>query len=73
MKYIKLLLVFFQIVIAVSVIMGYQNNTSIMLLILALLNAINGWECYHKNKRDSVILFLTALFAGFVSIFIMFS
>lgn len=73
MKYIKLLLVFFQIVTAVSVIMGYQNNTSIMLLILALLNAINGWECYHKNKIDSVILFLTALFAGFVSIFIMFS
>ena len=73
MKYIKLLLVFFQIVTAVSVIMGYQNNTSIMLLILALLNAINGCECYHKNKRDSVILFLTALFAGFVSIFIMFS
>ena len=72
MKYIKLLLATFEIITAISVLMGYQNNIPIMLLILALSNAITAWESYHKNKRESIVLFLIAFFVGVVSIFIMF-
>ncbi len=72
MKYIKLLFAAFEILIAISVLMGYQNNIPIMLLMLAISNAITAWESYHKNKRESILLFLIASFLGIVSIFIMF-
>ena len=73
LKYIKLLLVVLVILTAVSVLMGHQNNIPIMFMILAISHAVNGWERYQKNKRDGIILFITAIFTVWFSISIMFS
>ena len=72
MKYIKLLLSALIILAAISAFMGYSKPMPIMLL-LAIVNAVTAWESYHKNKIDSILLFIVALFIGFVSIFSMFS
>ncbi|MTN43925.1 hypothetical protein GMB51_02270 [Turicibacter sanguinis] len=73
MKYIKLLLVVLVVLTGVSVLMGHQNNIPIMFMILAISHAVNGWERYQKNKRDGIILFITAIFTVGFSISIMFS
>lgn len=73
MKYIKLLLSALIILTAISDFMGYSKTMPIMLLMLAIVNAVTAWESYHKNKIDSILLFIVALFIGFVSIFSMFS
>ena len=62
LKYIKLLLVVLVVLTGVSVLMGHQNNIPIMFMILAISHAVNGWERYQKNKRDGIILFITAIF-----------
>lgn len=73
LKYIKLLLVVLVVLTGVSVLMGHQNNIPIMFMILAISHAVNGWERYQKNKRDGIILFITAIFTVWFSISIMFS
>ena len=73
LKYIKLLLVVLVVLTGVSVLMGHQNNIPIMFMILAISHAVNGWERYQKNKRDGIILFITAIFTVWLSISIMFS
>ena len=73
LKYIKLLLVVLVVLTGVSVLMGHQNNIPIMFMILAISHAVNGWERYQKNKRDGIILFITAIFTVGFSISIMFS
>ncbi len=73
MKYIKLLVVVLVVLTGVSVLMGHQNNIPIMFMILAISHAVNGWERYQKNKRDGIILFITAIFTVGFSISIMFS
>ena len=73
LKYIKLLLSALVILAAISVFMGYSKSMPIMLFMLAIVNVVTAWESYHKNKIDSILLFIVALFIGFVSIFSMFS
>ncbi|MTK21663.1 hypothetical protein GMA92_09545 [Turicibacter sanguinis] len=69
MKYIKLLLSALVILAAISVFMGYSKSMPIMLFMLAIVNVVTAWESYHKNKIGSILLFIVALFIGFVSIF----
>lgn len=73
MKYIKLSLTVLIVIIAISLLVGYDCNIPIMLLLLAVSNVITAVEHYQKNKTESIILFLTALFVGVVSIVVMLS
>ena len=73
MKYIKLSLTVLIVIIAISLLVGYDGNIPIMLLLLAVSNVIPAVEHYQNNKTESIILFLTALFVGVVSIIVMVS
>ena len=66
--YIKLLLVVLVILTAVSVLMGHQNNMPIMFIMLAISHAVNGWERYHKNKIEGIVLWTTAIFTAIFSV-----
>ena len=68
LKYIKLLLVVLVILTAVSVLMGHQNNMPIMFIMLAISHAVNGWERYHKNKIEGIVLWTTAIFTAIFSV-----
>ncbi len=73
MKYIKLLLVVLVILTAVSVLMGHQNNMPIMFIMLAISHAVNGWERYHKNKIEGIVLWTTAIFTAIFSVSLYFN
>ena len=74
MKYVKLLLAALVVLTsAIHLLMGYTINFAIMFMLLAILNAINGWERYKENKQDGIIFFVVAIFIGIVSIVAMFS
>lgn len=62
MRYIKVTLVVLIIMTAILVLIGSGNMTPI-------LNFINALENCKSKKEDSIMLFASSLFAGFVSIY----
>ena len=69
MKYLKLLLSSSVILLALTLVLGYDENIPIMFFILAVLHAIGAWESYQQKKRiESILLFMTALFVGIYSL-----
>ena len=68
MKYIKLLLAVLAVLTSVCSLIWNTDIHHITLIVLSMLTAINGWEKYQENKKDSIIFFVAAAFIGFTGI-----
>ncbi|MGL5756489.1 MAG: hypothetical protein ACRCYC_14250 [Paraclostridium sp.] len=70
MKYIKIIIVLLVIVTSILTLMGYARVLPSAIFLGSILNIMNAFESYKKDKSRSKLFFITALFMGITSIYI---
>ena len=69
LKYIKIALLILVSIVGILNIIGMWENTTILLLMLSILNIFNARDSYNNNRKiEAGMLFIGAIFAGLVAI-----
>ena len=69
-KYIKIIIVVLVIVTSILISMGYNRVLPSAIFLGSIFNIMNGFESYKKDKSGSKLFFITTLFMGITSIYI---